>query len=47
MNLYGTIEAAKRWLDLACVVLRMLGLVRPMWDPCLFRIVLSEEDLEE
>ena len=47
MNLYGTIEAAKRWLDLACVVLKMLGLVRSMWDPCLFRIVLKEEDLDE
>ena len=47
MNLYGTIEAAKRWLDLACVVLKMLGLVRSMWDPCLFRMVLKEEELGE
>ena len=25
----------------------MLGLVRSMWDPCLFRMVLKEEDLGE
>ena len=42
-NLYGSPDAARRWIDLAITQLLRMGFRRSLYDPCLLRICLPND----
>jgi hypothetical protein len=46
-NLYGSVDAARRWLDLAFEQIIAMGFRRSLWDPCLMRMTMPKAEVAE
>ena len=46
-NLYRSVDAARKWLDLAFEQILAMGFRRSLWDPCLMRMTLPKAEVAE